>query len=183
VLLCGLLVSGCAFGTRSALLTYQVSGTPHAARNITLAVSDFRDDRNDKRDVGGVRNTWGMKTAKVVAKNDVAQWVRQALVDELTQQGYTVSSAPASLAVGGKVLEVYCDSYMTYEGKVLLAVELRRDGAVLLDKTYAGKGGGMNWAATSKGYAKALQEALATALYDVVSDINRTLAEQPTARR
>ena len=161
-----------------------MSGAPQPAKGVTLSVGELRDDRGDKRDIGGVRNTWGMKTAKVVAKNDVATWVKQALMDELKHHGYEVTTAASPLAVGGKILEVYCDSYLTFEGKVMLAIELRREGTALLDKTYTGKGGGsLMIAGTGKAYAKALQEALATALYDAVADINRALEAQPTAGR
>lgn len=141
LLTCVLTLGGCAFGTRNALLTYQVDRPLLSPSNgIKIHVADFRDDRPDPQLVGHVLNGWGMKTAQVRSGNSVAEWVREALVAELKASGYeVVDSAQGEAVIDGKVVNIDCTSYMTYEGKVGLDVKLMRGNEVILDKTYFGK--------------------------------------------
>lgn len=177
-LTCVLTLCGCAFGTRNALLTYQVDRPLLSSPNgIKIHVADFRDDRTDPQLVGHVLNGLGMKTAQVRSGNSVAEWVREALVSELKASGYeVVDSAQGAAVIDGKVVNIDCTSYMTYEGKVGLDVKLKRGNEVILDKTYFGKADeGLNWAMTSKSYAIVLQSALRNVLIQVMSDVDWAL--------
>ncbi len=178
------LTSGCAFGTRYATLGYEpLSTTPaQSARHVTLSVAPLKDQRARPAVVGHVLNTWGMKTAKVVAKNDVAAWVREALVDELRRAGFTVVEDSANpLSVSGAIVNIDCESYFTYEGTASLSVQLKRNGTVLLDHVYTGEESeGLNWAATARSYAHVLESALRSAVLQIVHDIERVLAEHPS---
>jgi hypothetical protein len=180
-----LALTGCAFGTRMAELSYppneQGGGlieSAHAAqtemprsRNIVLNVSDERSERSR---IGNVRNTFGMDTADVVTKDDVAGWVEGALANELTNAGYHVTrSGEAAIGDGvislqAEILTVYCDVYLTYDGEVSMMVILEGKERDTIRKQFEGEGGvGLNWAATSESYA----ESLALALKDVISKI------------
>ena len=187
----GITLSGCAFGTREALLQYppegKVSAVPEAqaAPSITpkkteILLVAFNDERDNKRLVGTVRNGFGMRTADVIAKNNVQTWVFKAAKKELHDAGYVVITKPdasQSLAtLSGQITRVFCDAYFTYEGEVSLHVRLMKNGKEILDKLYAGKGSaGMNWAGTSDAYAQSLDLALSDALKRMVSDMNASL--------
>src|ERR1035441_993419 len=94
-----LLLGGCAFGDRRVNLTYPPAnaGRPQVAsaatrgqdqRNVVLLA--FIDQREQKDRVGEVRNGFGMHTADVLAANNVAEWVTNAMRLELERAGFTV---------------------------------------------------------------------------------------------
>ena len=183
-LFAGGLLSGCAFGDRKAALDYppvkeQSSGEAQAAPATqaggTVIVETFSDIREDKTVVGNVRNGFGMKTAKVLPQRDVTDWVREAFIYELEAAGYTVvdgAAAPSgTAAVSGDILRAYCDMYFSYDGQVALRVEANKDGKVLLNQSYTGKGSvGISWAGTGDSFSESLSLALQAALQKVVAD-------------
>jgi len=116
-----------------------------------------------------------MHTADVLAENDVGEWVRGALHQELERAGLRVvddCSAAGGLEVRGEVLRVHCDAYMSYEGEVQVSAELVRDGKVLARYPASGKGStGTNWGATEKGFAESLALALQTAARSLAAEV------------
>ena len=181
-------MTGCAFGTRDADLTYPprhegegVIPEAHAAvapvageRSVVLAVSD---ERPNKARIGNVRNAFGMDTADVVTDEDVDAWVTGALSRELSDKGYVVRAAEdpeggESLRIDAEIVHVYCDVYLSYDGKVGLGVTFSSPGRPPLRKQYEGKGSvGVNWAATAESYAQSLALALENALSQVMADL------------
>lgn len=187
--LCGLasLASGCAFGTRRATLGYApIRGTfAPITPGASLVLVQFADQRSDKRAIGEVRNGWGMRTADVVAETDVAEWVTQAVMTELEKTGYkiakvnTLSTPTTAPVLTGDILTVYCTALFSYEGEVSFFARVRNDGEEILAKRYTGKGSaGLNWAATSSGYADSLTLALANAIHEFVADLNTVLVRK-----
>jgi hypothetical protein len=182
--------TGCAFGTREAVLSYPpeaddgggLIASAHAeegivprAREIVLKVSDERAERDR---IGNVRNGFGMDTANVVTKDDVAGWVEGALAQELTNAGYTVVAAGAdasrddAIGLTAEIVEVYCDVYMTYDGDVALMITLEGPEAKPVRTQIEGHGGvGINWAATGKSYAESLALALQDAIEKVLAEL------------
>jgi len=173
-------ISGCAWGDRRVILTYAPITTPQPKKNITLKVAEFDDKRTIKDTVGYSRNAYGMRCAKVIPENSVTTWVTNALKAELINAGYTVSNEGSEPnLIKGVVFDVFCDTYFTYDGRIGIAVTLLQEGKVVFDKTYsASKSGGVNWAATSKSYAKTLELTLQDALRQVIYDINKELVKQ-----
>lgn len=187
----GLTLSGCAFGTREALLQYppegEISAVPEAQaapdiipKKIEILLVAFNDERDNKRLVGTVRNGFGMRTADVIAKNNVQTWVFEAAKKELHDAGYVVitkrDASQSQATLSGDITRVFCDAYLTYEGEVSLHVKLMEKGKDILDRTYAGKGSaGINLAMTSNAYAQSLELALSDALKRMVSDMNTSL--------
>lgn len=101
--LCLLWQGGCAFGTRHVNLTYPpdnkaslgtatAEATEAEGSGKPILFVKFSDMRGDREKVGHVRNGFGMKTAKVVADNDVTQWVNQAILQQLKQVGFKVKA-------------------------------------------------------------------------------------------
>jgi hypothetical protein len=186
--------AGCALSTRNAILIYpptpsssgvavaQAAEAP-TTNNISIVVLPFDDRRDDTTNVGTVRNGFGMKTAPVRAENSVPMWIQDALVLDLRQAGFSVStsaSAPdSSLALGGEILKVYADAYFAYSAEVSLFVRLTREGREILGHSYVGTGSaGTNVTATAKSYAQSLALALADALRQVVPDVEKAIASE-----
>lgn len=169
-------ISGCAFGTRRPTLDYTAVTSAKQQKNIIVKVAVFKDDRPDKNIVGNVRNGLGLKTADVITETSISEWVTNALKAELKNDGYTIVDTSAENEIGGEVIKVYCDSYMCYEGEVMIKVSLKRANAVLLEKTYSGKASDLNWAATAKSYGTILQRSLQQIMIQVVGDVDGALA-------
>jgi len=182
VLLAGGPVSGCAFGDRHIELGYPPPAEEDAqaaeaapARGV-VHVGPFDDARSDTTVVGTVRNGFGMETAKVVAEADVTEWVRDALAWELEAAGYTAVKgvdAPADeMALSGDVLRAYCDMYFSYDGQVVLRIDVRKHGQTVLDQSYSGRGSvGTAWAGTADSFSQSLSLALRDALRQFVADL------------
>ncbi len=169
--------AGCAFGTRHPLLSYKPVSTSSGPRNVTVFVDNFKDERTEKNVIGHVRNGWGLKTADVVTDTNISQWVTDALKSELGNAGYIVAKDRTELTAGGEILNVYCDSYMQYEGKVDLEIMLKKGDQVLLNKKYSGKANNFNWAATAKSYGLTVEQSLQSAMRQIISDINNLTAK------
>jgi len=186
-------LGGCAFGTREATLRYPpvaepTSGTAQAATTQLpsanrgeIALAPFADARSDKSRVGSVRNGFGMQTASVVTKDDIAAWVTTALRTELTNAGYRVvdgaSGTASGLLLTGDLTHLWCDSYFNYNGEVALDVRLRAAGQMLMNKKIEGNGSaGTNWAATAEAYGQTLALSLADALKKLVAEIDKVAA-------
>jgi len=167
-------LSGCAFGTRHPMLAYTAITPVKAPNNISINVVQFNDSRPDKNIIGNVRNGWGMKTADVITDTNIADWITNALKAELKNAGYNVVQENASNSVSGDVLKVYCDTYLNYEGEVMIKIVLKKDNAVILDKTYSGKSTDLCWAATAKSYGIVLERSLQQAMNQVMEDLERS---------
>lgn len=176
VILVGTMVSGCAFGTRRPILKYTVTSPPGEPKNIEIYVPKFKDERIDKDVVGHVRNGWGMKTARVITETNVSEWVTDVLKQELKNAGYTISgSDTVPTQIKGEVIEIYCESFMMYEGKAVLEVTVLKNNELLFQDKYRGTDESLNWAATAKSYGITLERALKNAMSQIVQDINRKL--------
>lgn len=188
--------TGCAFGTRDVELQYPPeenisSKLASEANAAPLAVQSgkevllirFEDKRTEKERIGQVRNTYGMVTAKVVAANDVSDWLTNALKTELENAGYQVRVSDAkeessnTPVIKGEILTVFCDSYLTYEGEVSLYVVVENNGQEILREKYSGKGGGINVIASSEGFGNALAMALQNAAKNFIGDLNNLQLE------
>lgn len=182
-----LILGGCAFGTRNTTLQYQPqseddtistaqAATLPASKKAEISLGTFIDQRKDKNIVGTVRNGWGMRTADVVATNDVTEWISNAIKIELTTAGYSVVEKPleSQAILSGDITNVFCDMYLTYEGSVSLYVKLFRDGNEMLSKLYVGNGStGVAWAGTAEAFGQSLSMALSDALKQLIADLNK----------
>ena len=187
-----IITSGCAFGTRQPTLVYPpkeetsntgvaYAATPSVQHQNKIVLQPFTDQRTDKKLVGTVRNTFGMRTADVIPANNVATWVTDAVKIELEANGYDVlGKTPDGVengqyaTVSGEILNVFCDMYLSYTGQVSLIVKASKEGTVLLNKSYSGEGSaGLAWAMTEESYSQSLALALASALKQFVADLDQ----------
>ena len=190
--LAALSLSACAFGTRHVSLSYPPSASSHglvseavaapvAADQGKVSIVTFGDMRG-AREIGEVRNGYGMHTADVVTDSSVAEWATGALEHERRQRGYAVvvAAAPPSGAedvwVSGQVVQVYCQAMFSYEAKVGVLARLGRGPAQLSERRYDGEGSaGLNLAAYSGSYG----DSLGLALQAVVRQIADAVEEIP----
>lgn len=191
-----LLLTGCAFGTRYPTLIYPPTdhaGVVASAQAVSapslihprarIVLNPFIDERSDKKLVGTVRNAYGMRTADVIPKNSVPDWVAQALAQELSQDGYDVVfgngktvEEPDVVTVDGQILNVFCDMYFSYTGKVSLLVHVARGGTDLFNRVYTGEGSaGLAFAMTEESYAQSLALALQDVLRQFLADLDASL--------
>ena len=175
-ILIGLTLSSCAFGTRRPVLSYTAITPSSPSNGIPIYVAPFSDERFDKDLIGYMRNGYGMRTAKVITETNLSDWVTDALKAELANAGYTVvDKDPDAAQVSGEILQVFCDAFWMYEGKVELDVSLRQGDAEILREKYRGTSQDVNIAGTSKSYALTLEKSLQNLLRDVVRDVNSRL--------
>jgi hypothetical protein len=179
-LVCALLVSGCAFGTRRPYLDYQVTTPAKQANNISITVNPLSDERTwSKEKIGDVRNGYGMRCADIIPQNSVTEWIRAALVDELKNAGYNVVDSDAQNVVSGEVTEVYCNAYMRYGGRVGFHLSLKKDGASVMDKKYeVEKSSGVAWASTAESFGNAMKFTLQDAMKQVITDVDGALGQK-----
>lgn len=182
---------GCAFGTRHPTLIYppteELSGLSVVYASVSLPpkgvqilLKPFIDSRSNTKVVGTVRNGFGMKTADVIPKNNVSDWVTRAISTELQNNGYTVINkinarnlTNSNAVVSVEILNVYCDMFISYMGQVSLVTRVNKNGKEIINKHYLGEGSsGLSVAATEESYAQSLALALSSAINKFVSDLD-----------
>jgi hypothetical protein len=183
-------ITGCAFGTRHAELSYppkadnggKLIASAHAQASVSgeprEVIVQVTDQRASRERVGNVRNGFGIDTANVVTDDDIRLWVESALTSELANAGYTIVAdgdrATGDDAIGlyAEILEVYCDVYMTYDADVSMEVTLTVKDQQPFQRSYEGDGSvGVNWGATGKSYAESLSLALQDAITRILADL------------
>lgn len=188
------LLSGCAFGTREVMLAYPPPVTnigmqvAHAStqtekNGIKVIIGKLEDKRTVTHRIGNVRNGFGMDTADVVAKNNVRNWVVDALEWELKNAGYSVSKSETSrdniksaVMVSGEINQIYCDVYFNYDGKATVLLKAMQNGKNVVHNTYYGSGSaGANFAASSEAYGESLAKALQAAMNKFINELNMKL--------
>lgn len=184
VCLLAICLSGCAFGTRRPVLKYDVKLPAAAKNNVVVKVAEFNDERTwSKEKIGNVKNGYGARCADIIPQNSVTGWITDALKNELSNAGYTVSEDDdAANVISGIVLEVYTDAYWNYGGRVRLHITLKKQGEELLNQDYsAQKNCGMQWAATAVSFGKTMEMTLQDLMRKVIPDINNVLLSKADA--
>jgi len=170
---------GCAFGTRHVKLNpMKTSLTMDAAGQSAFV--EVNDNRNPvlKPVVGHVKNTYGMKTAKVIADKEVSVWMRDIIVEELKRSGASIITESANLddktgKITIDVLVFYAQAYTRYGAEVTVAVTVTKNNRdIIRGKNYTGKAIlGINWGASSASYQKVLELATEEMLKKLIPDI------------
>jgi len=157
--------SACAFGTRKVNLMYAPANVASGqGQGQEVVVNKFRDQRGDQR-IGVVKNAYGMETAKVIANNDVAEWISNAVVTELQQAGVKVTRGmgqrdPVKIVLNGTITRVFCDISMKLRADIIVTLQLIKGNQTLLNQTYTGQASITAWTASAKEYGKVFNLAL-----------------------
>jgi hypothetical protein len=184
-LVCALsaLITGCAFGNRTARLTYPpVDSNPPPASVTSVALLAPEDQRPEPRKVVGyVRNGLYMHTADVETSDDVVAWVASALRVELPRAGVAVvDRAEGVPTVAVAILKVHSNAYFSYSGVVSLDVTVRRQGVPDSVSHVQGEGsGGVNWASSGDSHADTLAESVRDAARKAALAVRNALTATP----
>ncbi len=89
--------AGCSGSNVNLSLRYEPSLNIAGDKAVKMTVVEFADTRSvdDPRDLGNNRSLIGMSSGRVLANEDPAIWVTNALVAELTHAGFKVERAAA----------------------------------------------------------------------------------------
>ena len=188
-LVCALsaLITGCAFGNRTARLMYPpVDSNPPSAPVTSVALLAPEDQRPEPRKVVGyVRNGLYMHTADVETSDDVAAWVASALRVELPRAGVAlVDRAEGVPTVAIAILNVHSNAYFSYSGVVSLDVTVRRQGVPDSVSHVQGEGsGGVNWASSGDSHADTLAESVRDAARKAALAVRNALTATPPSAK
>lgn len=174
-------MSGCAFGDRHVALKYEPVVEAGASKGQKIAIKKFEDLRQVK-DVGEVRNAYGMKTAKVLADNqDVGAWVANAMSEELTRAGFQVEKfsdvipPEYDIQITGVATEAYTKMYFNATATIRININVNKARMSVLSKEYSGTDAVLVVAVTPGEYENALQGALQDLMKKCVPDIMKAI--------
>jgi hypothetical protein len=174
---------GCAFGTRAVNLRYNAKGDKLSPKEVQAAIEMFEDVRGEK-DVGEVRNGFGMKTASVVLAEgqDVGAWAANAIADELTRRGYLVNKIKDAVPEGhnilvtGSVKKAYVRmGVFTTTASVEVSATVFKKGLPVLDETFAGSAKRVMMLSSAGEYASALEGALHKVMEQMLPKIEEAI--------
>jgi len=190
-----LLSTGCAVGTQHITMVYpptvghgtnavvNVEAAPIAETSKPIIVVRFVDERDNPNQVGTLKNGYGADTGTVVPKNNVADWVTDAIVYELGKAGYAATKQDTTndatgIVLSGEIVTVACSAQSMYEGEVSFFGRVMRDGKELERQRYTGhSNGGLNWAYTNDSFSQTLALALEDAARRLLTDLRVVLKD------
>jgi uncharacterized lipoprotein len=167
-----LLISGCALTTGHVDLQYQpqTEATKIAganSRSVTVAVTDKRPNQA----VGEKINGFGMKTADIVADNNVSDTVKSAFETELQNRGFKIGPGGDSIAVALNNLQnQFSLGWFSGESTANMGMDVTvrgSNGAVLYHKYITGHN--QEW--VEVGTSTNAQHTLDAAMQDAVSKV------------
>lgn len=136
------------------------------SNDIVLDVFDARTVKDRLGQYAGLRSD-----------DNVAAWVNNALVYELTEVGYnvfqkgTATTNDAAIGLTVDIQKVFVTASVTYQGEVLLQATLHRKGEQQVTQQFEGTGSaGLNMATTSRSLGKSLALALQDAISKMLVD-------------
>lgn len=135
------------------------------SNDIVLDVFDARTEKDSLGPRQGLRSD-----------DNVAAWVNNALVYELTEVGYnvfqkgTATTNDAAIGLTVDIQKVFVTASITYQGEVLLQATLHRKGEQQVTQQFEGTGSvGFYLAVTRAATYRSLGKSLALALQDAIS--------------
>ena len=174
----GLQMQGCAFGDRNVDLDYSAATSLTSNSSQKVAVMTFEDARSNQETVGELRNNLMIKTANIIATNDVSNWMSEALMAELEQAGVNVQGSNSemnpnvAITINGAAQE----SYIKQRGWLLMTqvraeVSVTKDGITYSDTEYIGQSTGLLVAPSVGQYRNLLRSALQDMMETVIPDV------------
>jgi hypothetical protein len=118
--------------------------------------------QTDWRDIGNLRNGFGMVMSHVYALNDPGPWLGETLKMDLESQGAKVVGAAqagaADICVAGTIQFCRVDIYMKIWGDLVVDLELTPKSGNAIRKTVHTEGGTVAWVAATSEFYKPLRE-------------------------
>ncbi len=145
------------------------------SNDIVLDVFDARTEKDRLSD--GIGGFFSVRGGAFESEDNVAAWVNNALVYELTEVGYnvfqkgTATTNDAAIGLTVDIQNVFGTAPVTYQGEVLLQATLHRKGEQQVTQQFEGTGSaGLNIAGTSRSLGKSLALALQDAISKMLVD-------------
>jgi len=129
---------------------------------------------NGEQKIGRVRNGYGWETAKVLAKNNPAAWLKDALIKELQTSGYKISNGGA-IQLEGSLVHMDVDLFMKYKGSASFNIQIKKGDKILYADSFHGESSETAWFATAEEYGKAAEETLRDAFRKAMPKITSKL--------
>ncbi len=134
-----------------------------------------RTTKSDWREIGNVRNGFGMVMSHVYALNDPGAWLRETLKMDLEAQGATVVDAStadtADVCLGGTIQFCRVDIYMKIWGDMVLDLETQPKGQASSRMTLHTAGGTLAAVGSTGEFYKPLRECRQKLSYLVTREI------------
>lgn len=167
--------SGCAFGNREVDLKYDACVTSVDGERGKFSLGNFQSeletDKKGRQIIGCVRNGYGWKTAKVLAKGKSEKWLRDAIEKELECNGYIRVETDAPI-IEGTLNRFYTDLYINYDSDVSFSLRINDNSGTIFADSFYGNASPLAWFVTPSEYEKASREALQSALRKAIPKIS-----------
>lgn len=186
ILMTTLILSGCALTRDHITLDYVPMESAEKIANaekIQLLVA-ISDQRNSKDRVSCKKNGYGMEMASILSKNDVNLLIKQALVTELANRGFSIGNDYSNCVLIDVELNKFYNDFKNgfFAGEslaeVILNVKIKKpDGTFAFSKSIMGSGEKKPiYLFTGTNAKITLESALQNAISKIVSDQEFILA-------
>lgn len=169
-------LTGCAVFNAKPNLRYSPVISRSDSMGGSIYVNDFMDSRADKDQgiIGEIFNGYGIKCGEIEQPSSVTDWVTNALKSELKNAGYEVVDSKNNMVISGEIIGLSASNCYTYQATVFLKLNVVKNGAAVLDKTYKGESNKLDILqfSYSKGIEEALTGSLQQAIKQIIEDIN-----------
>ena len=120
--------AGCAYIDKNICLDYKERSVPHRAtyHSIKVSMGEFGYGRN--REIGCVRDIFGLESAKVRASNDLGEWLKNAVAEELKGAGCEIVES-GEPKVFGSVEYLYIDMKERYKTEIAVRIGINDLGS------------------------------------------------------
>jgi Uncharacterized lipoprotein/Lipopolysaccharide-assembly len=164
-------LTGCAVFNAKPNLRYSTIIPRSDSMGDNIYVSDFKDSRADKDKgiIGEISNGYGIKCGEIEEPSNITAWVTSALKSELKNAGYEVADSKKNIVLNGEILSLSASNFYSYQATIYLKVNVVKNGAVMIDKTYKGDSNKLDILQFS--YSRGIEEALTTSLQQVIKQV------------
>jgi uncharacterized lipoprotein len=170
------LASGCALTKDYVVLSYDPQTNVEkieGAGTVKVRV-EFSDVRTVKDKVSCKKNGYGMEMARIIARNDAAQTVKNAIETELKNRGFNLTEG--SVSVFAELTKYYNDFKLGFwsgraVAELVMNVQVKKpDRSILYSRMIAGENGPTVQLASGKNAKIALDRALKDAISKLFDD-------------
>lgn len=147
---------------------------------------EFKDlkrstSKADWREIGNLRNGFGMVMSHIYALNDPAAWLAETLKLDLESQGAKVvdtsQADSADLSLAGTLRFCRVDMYMKIWGDLILDLELQVKGGTPTRAVLHTAGGTVGWVGATSEFYRPLRECRQKLSYLVTREITKAVKQ------